>query len=198
MTSGQIASLMFSLLVMVLVLSNLLSRKLPLGQVAKYALAWAGIFAVAVVLFSFRDQAGQVLQHVKRQLNVEDPMQVGQSVHILRSEDGHFRVNAKVNGRSVRFLVDTGATTSTMSRSDAQAAGVDVSDGGFSVAVDTANGMAMMRRARIAQLKIAGIHRNDIAILVSDDIEDLNLLGMNVLSSLSSWRVEGRELILTP
>jgi aspartyl protease family protein len=198
MTGGQIASLMFSLLVMVLVLSSLISRKLSLGQTAKYALAWVGIFALAAVLFSFRDEAGQVLQQVKRQFNAEEPMQVGKAVHILRSEDGHFRVNARVNGHSVRFLVDTGATTSTMSLRDAEAAGVEVSDSGFSVAVDTANGLAMMRRARIAELKIGDIQRSDIAILVSGDIEDLNLLGMNFLSSLSSWRVEGRELILSP
>jgi aspartyl protease family protein len=198
MTSGQIAGLMFSLLSMVLVLSSLMSRKLSFGQTAKYALAWVGIFAIAIVLFSFRYQAGQVLQQVKRQFTAEEPMQVGKAVHILRGEDGHFNVNAQVNGRSVRFLVDTGATTSTMSRSGAEAAGVEVSDSGFSVAVDTANGMAMMRRGRIAELKIGDIQRNDMAILVSDDVEDLNLLGMNFLSSLSSWRVEGRELILSP
>jgi aspartyl protease family protein len=198
MSDGQVASLVFSILVLVLVASSLISRRLPIGQTLKFAGIWIAIFAVGIVLFSFRDQAGDVMQKVRRQLNPSEPVQAGGSVRILRGDDGHYSVSAKVNGRTVRFLVDTGATTSTMSRSSALAAGVDVPDSGFGVMVETASGTAMMRRARIRELAIGSIRRDDVAILVSDDIEDLNLLGMNYLSSLSAWRVEGRELILTP
>ena len=198
MSDGQVASLVFSILVLVLVGSSLISRRLPIGQTLKYAGIWVAIFAVGVVLFSFRDQAGDAMQQVRRQLNPSDPVESGSSVHILRGDDGHYSITAKVNGSPVRFLVDTGATTSTMSRSSALAAGVDIPENGFSVLVETASGTAMMRRARIRELAIGSIRREDVAILVSDDIENLNLLGMNYLSSLSGWRVEGRELILTP
>lgn len=197
MSDGQVASLVFSILVLVLVGSSLISRRLPIGQTLKYAGIWVAIFAVGVVLFSFRDQAGDAMQQVRRQLNPSEPVESGSSVRILRGEDGHYSITAKVNGSPVRFLVDTGATTSTMSRSSALAAGVDIPENGFSVMVETASGTAMMRRARIRELAIGTIRREDVAILVSDDIENLNLLGMNYLSSLSGWRVEGRELILT-
>lgn len=198
MSDGQVASLVFSILVLVLVGSSLISRRLPIGQTLKYAGIWVAIFAVGVVLFSFRDQAGDAMQQVRRQLNPSEPVESGSSVRILRGDDGHYSITAKVNGSPVRFLVDTGATTSTMSRSSALAAGVDIPENGFSVMVETASGTAMMRRARIRELAIGSIRREDVAILVSDDIENLNLLGMNYLSSLSGWRVEGRELILTP
>jgi aspartyl protease family protein len=198
MTDGQVASLVLGILVLVLVASNLIARRLPIGQTVKYAVSWIAIFTVGIVLFSFRDQAGDAVQQVWRQLNPSEPVQSGQSVRILRGDDGHYSVAAKVNGRPVRFLVDTGATTSAMSRDTAASAGVDVPDSGFGVMVETASGTAMMRRARIRELAIGSISRSDVAILVSDDVENLNLLGMNYLSSLSGWRVEGRELILTP
>jgi len=59
--------------------------------------------------------------------------------------------------------------------------------------------MTMMRRAEIGTLDLGGIERKDHAILVSSDAEDdVDLLGMNFLSSLKSWRVEGREMVLEP
>lgn len=198
MSSDQTANLIYALLFLVLVGSSLIARRLPIGQTLRYALAWVAIFAGAIVLFSFRHQLGEAWAQVKRELNPDAPVQSGSDVRILRGEDGHFSVTAKVNGRAVRFLIDSGATTSTMAQADAAAAGVDVNERGFDVVVETANGMANMRRARIAKLEVGGIVQTDVPILVSRDVEELNLLGMSFLSSLKSWRVEGREMILTP
>lgn len=198
MSSDQTANLIYALLFLVLVGSSLIARRLPLGQTVRYALAWLAIFAGAIVLFSFRHQLGEAWEQVKRELNPGAPVQSGESVRILRGEDGHFSVDARVNGHAVRFLIDSGATTSTMARADAAAAGVDVNAPGFDVVVETANGMANMRRARIARLEVGNIVQSDVPILVSKDVEELNLLGMSFLSSLKSWRVEGREMILTP
>lgn len=198
MTSDQTANLIYSLLFLVLIGSSLIARRLPIGQTLKYALAWVAIFTGAIVLFSFRHQLGQAWEQVKRELNPGAPVQSGKTVRILRGDGDHFAVDAKVNGRSVTFMIDSGATTTTMSTADAAVAGVDVNEAGFDVVVETANGTASMRRARIARLEVGGIVREDVPILISDDVEELNLLGMNFLSSLSSWRVEGREMILTP
>ena len=198
MTGDQTANLVYSLLFLVLVLSSLVARRLPLGQTAKYALAWVAIFAGALVLYSFRHVAGQAWEQVKREFNPSAPFQSGRSVHILKSEDGHFHVTAKVNSHTVNFLIDSGATTSTMSQADAEAAGVSIDAFGFGVMVETANGTAMMRRARIGTLAIGNIERTNLPILVSTDVDELNLIGMNFLSSLKSWKVEGDEMILAP
>lgn len=196
MTGGQTASLIFSLIMIVMLIGSLASRKLAVGQTVKMSLAWVAIFAVGLVLFSFREEAGQVMASVSRQLNPQTPVQTGGEVRILRGEDGHFTVRAQVNGHTVPFMVDTGATTSALSVTSAATAGVEVSDSGFGVAVETANGTAMMRRARIENLEIGSIKREDFPVLVSDAMGDTNLLGMNFLSSLTSWRVEGKELVL--
>lgn len=198
MTADQTANLVYSLLFLMLVVSSMVARRLPLRQTVKYALAWAAIFAGALVLYSFRHVAGQAWDQVKRELNPGAPVQSGSSVRILKGNDGHFHVTAKVNGHTVEFLIDSGATTSTMSQADAQAAGVEIDMLGFGAAVETANGTTVMQRGRIGRLAVGSIVRMDLPILVSEDVDELNLIGMNFLSSLKGWKVEGQEMILTP
>lgn len=198
MTGNQTASLIYALLFLVLVVSSLAARRLSLGQTARYALAWVAIFAGAVVLYSFRGVAGQAWEQVKREINPDAPVQSGQSVNIRKGDDGHFHIDARVNGHDVKFMIDSGATTSSLSKADAAAADVPIDETGFSEAVETANGMAMMRRAQIDRLEVGSIVRTDHAILVSGDTVELSVLGMNFLSSLKIWRVEGDEMILTP
>lgn len=199
MSADQTANLLYALLFLVLVSSSLVSRRLPLAQTFKYALAWAAIFAGAVVLYSFRGIAGQAWEQVKREINPGTPIRSGRTVRVLMGEDGHFHVDARVNGHNVNFMIDSGATTSMMSQADARAANVAIDETGFPVAIQTANGMTMMRRAQIGKLDLGGMVQKDHAILVSaDTADDVNLLGMNFLSSLKSWRVEGREMVLEP
>lgn len=198
MTSDQTANLVYSLLFLVLVASSLLARRLPLGQAAKYALAWVAIFGSAVVLYSFRHVAGQAWEQIKREFYPDAPVQSGRSVRIGKGDDGHFHVSASVNGHDLKFLIDSGATTSALSRTAAAAADVPIDEIGFPEAVETANGMAMMRRAQIERLVIGNIVRINHPVLVGDDIGNLNVLGMNFLSSLDSWKVEGDVMILTP
>jgi aspartyl protease family protein len=181
------------------VASSLVARRLPLARTLKYALAWAAIFAGAVVLYTFRGVAGQAWEQIKREINTATPFRSGRTVRILMNVDGHFHIDARVNSHNVDFMIDSGATTSVMSQADARAANVAIDETGFPVAIETANGMTMMRRAQIGTLDLGGMVRSDHAILVSADAaDDVNLLGMNFLSSLKSWRVEGREMVLEP
>lgn len=199
MTADQTANLLYSLLFMVLVVSSLAARRLPLGKTVKYLLAWVAIFAGAIVLYSFRGPAKQVWDQVRRELFPGSPVESGKAIRVRMGEDGHFHVDAQVNGRSLNFLIDSGATTTLLSQTGANAAGAEIDKDGFPVAIETANGTAMMRRARIASLRVGSIVREDFPVLVSADAnDDVNLLGMNFLSSLGNWRVEGREMVLEP
>lgn len=199
MTSDQTANLLYSLLFLVLVVSSLAARRLPIGVTVKYALAWLAIFAGAVVLYSFRGIVRQGWEQVLTELFPGAPIQHGKTIRVRMEEDGHFHVDAQVNGHTLNFLIDSGATTTALSQMGANAAGVQIDAYGFPVATQTANGVAMMKRARIGSLSIGSIVRTDFPVLVSADEEDaINLLGMNFLSSLRNWRVEGREMILEP
>jgi aspartyl protease family protein len=108
--------------------------------------------------------------------------------------DGHFWVVGRLNGERVRFLVDSGATMTTVDRDTALKAGVAVSPERDQF-VRTGNGIIRVSSGRAARLKIGGIERQDVGLQIADN-DDLNVLGMNFLSSLSRWGVEGRWLVL--
>ena len=170
---------------------------MPLGQTVKMALAWLAIFAAVFVLFLFRDEARAIWNRATNELSGTAPVVVGQSVRIKKSDDGHFHVRASVNGKPIEFLIDSGATTTTLSAAAAANAGVEPS-GGFAVMVRTANGMVEAQRAEIALLTIGPITQaNAPALIGGGEMGDTNLLGMSFLSSLKSWRVEEGQLVLT-
>lgn len=198
MTDGDTSSLVYSLIVLMFVAGGLFARKLPLGQTMKYIVIWISIFAAGFVLFSFRGEAGAIWQRLSADFNPSAPRVSDGTVRIAKSEDGHFNVDSEINGRSVRFLIDSGATKTALSVGAARSAGVEVSRSGFPVAIDTANGTTTAWRARIARLSVGPVIREDFPVLVSESFGDVNLLGMDFLSSLKSWRVEGDTMILNP
>nr|WP_283937375.1 retropepsin-like aspartic protease [Sphingomonas anseongensis] len=110
--------------------------------------------------------------------------------------DGHFWVDARVNGQKVRFLVDSGATMTTIDREEAAEAGVQVSETANQI-VRTGNGFVKVATGRARRLRVGTIERDNFALHVTEN-DDLNVLGMNFLSTLRRWGVEGRWLVLVP
>jgi aspartyl protease family protein len=182
---------------LVLVGSALAARRIPIGQGLKMALAWVGIFAAAYVLFLFRGEGQEIWRRIVADVSGTSGVQQGAAMRIAKGDDGHFHVTAAVNGHRVDFLVDSGATITTISPESARAANVE-SDGGPPVPVITANGTAMSQPAIAAKFSVGVIERTDEKLHISEMTDADNLLGMSFLSSLKSWRVEGNTLILQP
>lgn len=193
MNGDQALQIVATGMCLVLVVSALVSRRVPLGQTLKMALGWAAIFAVALFAYSFRDDVTTRLNAV---LYPESGMTEGQTLRIAMAEDGHFWIRADVNGVETRFMVDSGATTTALSAASAAAAGIPAD--GFEMSVATANGTVIARRGRIGELRVGPIRRTDLAVITAAEFGDMNVLGMNFLSSLRSWGVEGRTLVLKP
>jgi aspartyl protease family protein len=198
MTEDQTGNLVYAVLGLMLVASSLFARRLPLGQTLRMALSWVAIFGVMFVLFTFRAEFKQVWQRVKSEFVGGGSAMADGTLRVPQGEDGHFHVDASINGHTVRLLVDSGATTTSLSVATAKAAGLDVDTDGFPVIVETANGMAEARRARAAQFDVGPIKRSDFPVLVAEGLGDGNLIGMNFLSTLKGWRVEGDVLVLNP
>lgn len=183
----------YILMAMTLVVSALMARREPGAKLLRMAIGWIAIFAAGFILFTFRDNFGWVAQRLKAEA-IGTPVQEGRETRIPMAIDGHFWVDAKLNGRDVKFLVDSGATMTTIDRDTAAAAGVEVSPRRDQL-VRTGNGIIRMSSGRAAQLEVGGIKRTDVGLQVAEN-DDLNVLGMNFLSSLSRWGVEGRWLVL--
>jgi aspartyl protease family protein len=193
MTNDLMLGGVYILMAVMLVLGSLMARREPVAKMLTMALAWIAIFAAGFVLFTFRDNFGWVAQRLKAEA-VGTPVKQGRETRIPMAIDGHFWVEARLNGQKVRFLVDSGATMTTVDRQTALKAGVQVSPERDQF-VRTGNGIIRVSSGRAAELEVGGIRRSDIGLQVADN-DDLNVLGMNFLSSLTRWGVEGRWLVL--
>jgi aspartyl protease family protein len=193
MTNNLMLGGVYILMAMMLVLGSLMARREPMAKLVTMALAWIVIFAAGFVLFTFRDDFGYLAQRLKAEA-IGTPVTEGRETRIPMAIDGHFWVNATLNGRDVKFLVDSGATMTTIDRQTADDAGVQVSRRRDQL-VRTGNGVIRVSSGRADELSVGDIVRRDVGLQVADN-DDLNVLGMNYLSTLSRWGVEGRWLIL--
>ena len=198
MTNGpgeMFGSALYLLLAMMLVGSALVARRVKASRMLVIGLAWVAIFVIGTALFSFRDEFGSVGQRLRAEITGA-PIERGGEIRIPMARDGHFWVNGRINGVDVRFLVDSGATITTIDRTTAARTGVAV-DPARDVTVRTANGTVQVARARAATVSIASVERASVALHVTDN-DGVNVLGMNFLSSLDRWGVEGHWLVLKP
>ena len=188
MNGGDSASLVYSLVCLVLVGSALASRRLSPGHTARLAGIWIAIFAIVILLYAVRDDAKALMA---RALWPDAGIVEGKTLRVPMAEDGHFWVRGSVDGRTTRFLIDSGASVTALS--DDAAKGLDPSG---QVAIDTANGTVIAHRVHVTRLEIGPIVREDFPGVTAAEFGDTNVLGMNFLSSLAGWGVEGRTLVL--
>lgn len=199
MSNGdQALDFIYLLLLLILVGSGLAVRRIPIAHGLRMLLAWLLIFAGVFLAFTLKDDFLALGKRAVQEVSGENgAVQEGETLRIRMAGDGHFWVDGRINGQEVRFLVDSGATTTSLSTETARRAGIKPG-GGLPAVVQTANGTVSVQRAEAARIQVGGIERRDMAVHISDGFGDTNVLGMNFLSSLSGWGVEGNWLILRP
>ena len=194
--ADQLPHALILLVMLVFIATSLIGRGLSVGKSARMGFAWLGIFGVAFTLFAFRGEFGAIGSRLKSEaLGEAAPVVSGGALRLTKRDDGHFWVDGKVNGHEARFLVDSGATTTTISANLAQAAGLEA--GVRDDVVSTANGTVFMPRVTAGLLEIGPIRRTDKSVNINPN-DGVNVLGMDFLSSLSSWGVQGNQLVLQP
>ncbi len=118
------------------------------------------------------------------------------SIKLEADGGGHFQTYGSINGRPVRFLVDTGATWIAFSTAQAQALGINL-DRAQRGAVTTASGVVRSYRVVLDNVKVGDISLNLVEAAVIDNMPgDVALLGNSFLSRLQMKR-EGTVLTLT-
>ncbi len=199
MTEGdQAITFIYLLGMLVLIGSAFAVRRVPIGQGLKMAAAWVLIFGAVFVGFTLKDDFAALGRRVLAESGGGGQVvQQGQALRIRQSGDGHFWVDAQLNGERVRFLIDSGATTTSINGRTARRAGIEPRRG-LPAIVQTANGTIQVQRGRAERLAVGDIRREDLAVHISDGFGETNVLGMNFLSTLSGWSVRGGWLILEP
>ena len=132
------------------------------------------------------------------QLGLPEQVVEGGETRVDLARDGHFWLQATVNGEPANFLVDTGATLTAISPQTAAAAGLEARSGALPIRMQTANGAIAAEMTSIDELRFGNVAARGIDAIIAPGLGSTNVIGMNLLSRLASWRVEGNTMILVP
>ena len=192
-------SLIWGVVCVVLLISSLAARRLPLGYVAKAGLAWIAIFAALFAIFSFRFEFISIWERVKADISGTGGQSIsGEAIELRRQDDGHYWLQVNINDKPVRFMIDSGATITAINATTAIETGVEVDANGYPIILGTANGRVAAKRGIVRSLAVGSHRIQDHQVVVSENFGDTNVLGMNFLDSMQSWRVEANIMVLQP
>ena len=118
------------------------------------------------------------------------------NVVLTKARNGHFEVEARVDGRRLEFLVDTGASHIALRESAAARLGIYPRPSDYTVRVSTANGVTKAALVQLRSVEVGDIVVRDVpAIVHSDQGLGVNLLGMSFLSRVR-WTHERGKLVI--
>ena len=164
-----------------------------MGQIVTFTLV---LLVAGVLAVKFVDQGGRAPAAAPV---TAAPAQVAtnyRSVSVNRADNGHFEVEARVDGRRLDFIVDTGATHIALRESDAARLGIRPVPRDYTVRVNTANGEGRAARVELRSVEIGGIVVRDLPAFVHpDEALSVNLLGMSFLSRVR-WTHDRGKLVL--
>ena len=175
-----------------------MSNVLKYAVVAAVAIGSALASASAVVAMAPHPTALRAAKAETQVANAPAQAASSSSAAIAKSTDGHFWARGTVNGASVRFLVDTGATAVALTPADAERLGLTPADLHYSYRVVTAGGQTRAASVKLASITVAGARLNDVDALVIEKGLDTSLLGMTYLGRLSRFEATRQSLVLTP
>jgi aspartyl protease family protein len=120
----------------------------------------------------------------------------GRTVRLEGDGHGQFRVEARVEGRPIDFMVDTGASSVVLRESSAAKLGIFPRPADYTGRSSTANGIAKFAPIRLNRIEVDGINVYDVnAAVMPDDALGVNLLGMTFLSRVKFSHDQGRLVL---
>jgi aspartyl protease family protein len=180
------------------VLGSLTMRRIPaLGRTLRAASTFVliGVLVLVVLQVSRLDPRFEM---AVPELGLPEQVVEGGETRVPLARDGHVWLQGESNGEPARFLVDTGATLTAVSAETAERVGLESGMGDFPVMMQTANGSVRAERTTIDELRFGNVAARGLDAIIAPGLGPTNVIGMNLLSRLKSWRVENNELILVP
>ncbi len=169
-----------------------IARRPRLAHTAVSAGIWFVIFAGGYLAFDNWD----IIERATSPRQAIVTSQTGTIVDVPRRRDGHYYMELEVNGTSLQFVVDTGATHMVLSQADALAVGIPPDELDYIGRARTANGLVRTAEVRLATVSLGAISDRDVRAIVNEGDLDTSLLGMSYLQKFGKIEIEGDRLRL--
>jgi aspartyl protease family protein len=199
LTQQQLGQLLPLLVILIFIAGGLFSRRYKFAELFGNLILWAGIFGMVLVGYTYRDDLTVVASRVFGELMPGIAVVDGErgTATFRGGRDGHFQINATINGSDIRTIFDTGASAVVLTHGDAEKAGINTAALNYDVAVSTANGTGNAASVVLDQIEVGGIVRNNVrAFIAEKGALETSLLGMSFLGTLSRYAVTGNALEL--
>lgn len=161
-----------------------------MGTMIQQALIWVLIFLAAVIIFGFKEQ-------LQRQLFPSQSMMISDNtISLTRARDGHFYADLLVNGITVEFVIDTGASEVVLATQDAERVGIALDQLMYLGIAETANGEVRTAQIIVDTLEFSGMRNRNVRVYVSEGKMSVSLLGMAYLRRFSRIEIIDDTLLL--
>lgn len=188
---GDWGNIIFNLIILSFLISSFFIRaKDNFWYKIKILLIW--IFAILVITITYNNR--NILFKNIIPYSAYDSQD--NSLTIRKSNDGHFYISLIVNNKKILFLIDTGATTTTLTLKDARKLGINTAGFMYNIPVNTANGISYGASTQIKNINIGNFHLKSLWVFISKDLSGKSLLGMNFLNQFKEYTVKQDEMIL--
>lgn len=199
LSQEQLGQLLPLLVILIFIAGGLFSRRHRFSELFGNLILWAGIFGVVLVGYTYRDDLSGVASRVFGELMPGIAVVDGErgTATFRGGRDGHFQINATINGSDIHTIFDTGASAVVLTNGDAEKAGITTSALSYDISVSTANGTGRAASVTLDQIEVGGIVRNNVrAFIAEQGTLETSLLGMTFLGTLSRYAVSGNSLEL--
>ena len=166
------------------------SNRNSLGKTMQQAVLWGLIFVGVLAGIGLWEDIRQTVMPTQTVFS-------GGVIELPRAPDGHYYLQAEVNGAPIRFVVDTGASQVVLSQEDATAAGLKPEMLNYFGTANTANGIVRTAAVRLDSFVVGDMRDTNLRAVVNEGELFESLLGMTYLQRFSNIQIADGRLVLT-
>lgn len=190
LTQGEWTNLIYSILLLSMMISSMFIRSTTdNGKKFKNLAIWLAIILVVALLYNNRFLFKNFVPYQAYDTGNNE-------LKITKSNDNHFYIAINIDNKKVLFLIDTGATTTTLTLNDAKKLGIDIDRLNFNIPLNTANGVSFGASTEVYNIKIGDFTIDSMWVIVSKDLDGKSLLGMNFLNKLNGYDIRQDKMTL--
>ena len=177
----------------IIILGGIIAAMLPSGRSSAPSATASGGFGT----FSSKSDRGTIRIPVTRESpsSVAMAPSIGGWTTLERGPGGHFFADAEVNGRTVHFLIDTGASGVALTTDDARRVGLNFSEAEFSAVGSGASGEVRGKMVSLDRVSLGGHSASNVSGVILEGGE-MSLLGQSFLSQMGTIEISGDRMTI--